>query len=298
MDKLHHCILTGFQFDNAITIEPSLGTFISYNFVTVGKVKIGIPTLIEFMNKNEFNHPILAGICRNAFENKEEPPLITREFIQNEIKNLSFPKSFKEKFRHLLKYMYDRGGNNFKTFSFSSSRDYPICFAESHEEFVRIMEYLEKNYFIEWKNVQIYAGGVKQYLDVQLTDTGIEEVERDLPNIPMIGLVNQEISTGDIEIDNKINHAKDLFFQEPQTVDRMRSACESLSFVLEPLRQDMKRYFKVKDTEDFFQIVNTFDIRHNKEHTKDIEHPEQLEWIFYTLLNTVNAYTKLKQRLG
>lgn len=298
MDKLRHCILTGFQFEKPISIEPTLGPFISYDFVAVGKVNIALPTLIDLMNKREYKHPILAGICRNAFENKQEPPMITTEFILNDIKNIKYPKSFKEKYRHLLKYMYDRGGNDFKTFLLSSTRDYPICFSDDREEFQRIMEYLEKNYLIEWKNDQTYAGGVKTYWDVQLTDDGIEEVEKELPKIPMIGLVSQNIATGDSETDDKINHAKDLFFQEPQTTDRMRSACEALSYVLEPLRNDLKKYFIVKDTEDFFQLVNSFDIRHNKPHTKDIEHLEQLEWIFYSLLNTINAYTKLKKRLG
>jgi hypothetical protein len=89
-----------------------------------------------------------------------------------------------------------------------------------------------------------------------------------------------------------------LFFKEPQTMDRMRSACESLSFVLEPLREDLKKYFNSKDTEAFFNIVNNFDIRHNKEQTKDIQYQEQLEWIFYSLLNTITIYTKLKDRIG
>jgi hypothetical protein len=161
MDKLRHCILTGYQFDNSISIEPTSGPYLTYNFEIVGKVKIAIPTLIEFMNKHEYKHPILAGICRNAFENGQEPPLITSEFIQVEIKNINYPKTFKEKCHHLLKYLYNRDGKNFKTFSFNSTKDYTICFADNHEEFQRIMEYLEKNFLIEWQNDQTYARGVK-----------------------------------------------------------------------------------------------------------------------------------------
>src|SRR5205823_301894 len=131
---------------------------------------------------------------------------------------------------------------------------------------------------------------VKRYWGVQLTDIGIDEVEKELPKVPMIGLVNQDITTGDSDIDEQINHAKDLFYQEPQTFERMRSACEALSYVLEPLREETKKYFKSKDIEDFFQIINTFDIRHNKDSTKTIVYEEQLEWVFYALLNTVNTY--------
>ena len=77
----------------------------------------------------------------------------------------------------------------------------------------------------------------------------------------------------------------------------MRSACENLSYVLEPLRKDCEVLFTKSDTNVFFKIINDFDIRHNKNTTKQIEFPEQLEWIFYSLLNTINTYTKLKQRL-
>ena len=80
-------------------------------------------------------------------------------------------------------------------------------------------------------------------------------------------------------------------------MDKMRSACEVLSYILEPLRKDLEKYFKQKDISDFFQLVNNFDIRHNKESTKDIIHEEQLEWVYYSLLNTINTYTKLQKRL-
>ena len=113
--------------------------------------------------------------------------------------------------------------------------------------------------------------------------------------MPLFGLVSQVISTGNSEVDEKINHARELFFDNAQSLDKMRSACEALCFILEPLREDLKNYFNQKDVSDFFQIVNTFDIRHNKETTKNIVHEEQLEWLFYSLLNTINTYVKLKQ---
>ena len=298
MEQLRHCILTGYQFNESVKFDETTGPFISYEFYPIGKVKIAFSLLIELKNNNQFLNPILAGICRNAFENKEEPPMITRDFIDNGIKNFNYPKNFKEKVRHMLKFWYDRDGNNFKSFRITSSRDYTLCYAENQEEFKKIITYLNDNYFIKIGNELGLAPGQKQYDDILMTDYGIEEVERELPKIPMIGLVNQKITTGSIEIDVKINHAKDLFFQEPQTVDRMRSACETLSYVLEPLRKDLEAFIKAQDVNDFFQIVNKFDIRHNKEKTKDLVHPEQLEWVFYSLLNTINTFTKLKQRLG
>ena len=77
----------------------------------------------------------------------------------------------------------------------------------------------------------------------------------------------------------------------------MRSACETLIYILDPLRKDLETYFKQKDISDFFQIVNNFDIRHKKESTKDIINEEQLEWIYFSLLNTINTYTKLQKKI-
>jgi len=119
-----------------------------------------------------------------------------------------------------------------------------------------------------------------------------------MPQIPLIGLVSQEITTGDNAIDAKINQARSLFFSDYPSMDNMRSACEALCFVLEPLRYNgLKSVIADADVELFFQMVNKFDIRHNNHHTKTLKHPEQLEWVFYSLLNTINTYTKLKKRL-
>ena len=114
--------------------------------------------------------------------------------------------------------------------------------------------------------------------------------------MPLFSLVDQKITTGDSSVDVKIEHARALFFNELPTPDKMRSACEALIFILEPLRDELKGLFN-DDTEAFFNIVNNFTIRHNKVKTKSINTPEQLEWIFYSLLNTINTYVKMKRRV-
>ena len=63
------------------------------------------------------------------------------------------------------------------------------------------------------------------------------------------------------------------------------------------MRYELKTIFK-GDTETFFNLINSFDFRHNKESTKNIEHEEQLEWIFYSLLNSINTYYKMKKKLS
>jgi hypothetical protein len=59
---------------------------------------------------------------------------------------------------------------------------------------------------------------------LSITDEGIQEIEKGLSKIPMYSLVNQKITTGDPKTDAKIEHARALFFDEPVTLERMRSA--------------------------------------------------------------------------
>jgi hypothetical protein len=297
MNNVKRCILTGLIFDNTVQFDNSNPLVIDYKYLPLGRVRIAVPTYNDLLSNKQFSHPVLAGICRNAFEDGVEPPLINGDFLTTGIKNYKYPTEFKEKGAYLLKYLYHKGGKDYHTFSLKSMRDFPICYSSDIDEFNRIMDFLESNFLIKWQDAPLFGRSMKSFHEVQLTEVGIEEVEKELPSIPMVGLVSQKITTGDFEIDDKINHAQDLFFQEPRTLDKMRSACETLSYVLEPLRKDLEKYFKQKDISDFFQIVNNFDIRHNKESTKVIMHEEQLEWVYYSLLNTINTYTKLRRKL-
>lgn len=297
--QLTFCPLTGRQLkaDNS-KIRETTGPVFSYEFKLIGKAKIAYPTYQIFLNTRDFNHVDLAGICWNAFEDKVEPPLINTEFITNGIKSTPVPKTIKEKGYHLLKFMYQRGGNHFADFEFSSSEDFTIPYATGEEEFNKIMNTLKARHFIKIETNLGMSGHIVVYKGITLTDLGIAEVEKELPNIPMIGLLNQTIATGNKEIDEKINHSKKLFFDDPENMEMKRSACETLVFILEPLRSECEVLFSKGDTSDFFKIVNEFDIRHNKDRTKQIQYPEQLEWIFYSLLNTINTYSNLKKKLG
>lgn len=290
------CPLTGMQLSSIKgEILPTTAMRFDYSTPLIGKAYIALPTYQVWEASRDFKHPELAGICRNAFEDGIEPPIIDSNYISN-VKNLSIPRTIREKNLHLLKYMYKRGGKELQEFSFFSSKDYPIAYAESDEEFNKIMKYLERQSFIRIGSELPMAMHMSKYDEVTLTSLGIIEAEKELPAIPLVGLVQQEIATGDNDVDAQISHARKLFFEEPATMEKMRSACESLSYVLEPLRNELKSHFSSKDIEAFFILVNNFDIRHNKEHTKSLVYPEQLEWVFYSLLNTINTYVKLKKR--
>ena len=113
-----------------------------------------------------------------------------------------------------------------------------------------------------------------------------------------MGLTSQEIATSNPEWDKRIRHAMDLFNEQPRTKENMRSAAVELCAILEPLRTKLEGRFGRKDTNTFFTLVNEFDVRHNKKEIMLIEHEEQLEWLYYSFLNTLNTYTKLERKLA
>ncbi|GAB3953809.1 hypothetical protein GCM10028805_38280 [Spirosoma harenae] len=181
--------------------------------------------------------------------------MLTDQYISDDVKNVPYPKEFREKARHLLKFIYDKGGKDFIEMKLTAVIDYPLCYADDINEFIRIVDFLvEKKYWLEYKKVANFALGNKAYIGVTLTESGIDEVERDLPKVPMVGLVEQRIDTGDEASDNRIKHTIRLFTTEPVTIENMRSACQALAYELEPLRDELTKYgyFTSKDTNDFF----------------------------------------------
>ncbi len=296
--ELKYCPLIGYQLEPQ-DVLPVKGTTIEYETEFVGKVKITQPAIIALKeNEEAFETYIFAGICKNLTIQKEEPVLIDSIFINGGYKRLNPPMEFEEKCNHLLKYLYQNGGKENKEFEFNNTKHFPIAYANP-EEFIRIIDQLNSDCFIEMRKPIDLPMGHKNFMGVKLTKYGKKEAEKSLPKMPLFNLVSQEITTEDFATDEKINHARKLFFSETPTMQSMRSACEELSHILEPLREDAKKYIgSSKDVDNFFYIVNEFDIRHNNSKTKHLEHPEQLEWIFYSLLNTINTYTKLKKRLG
>lgn len=288
---LEKCVLTGLPLEQKIPFNQGFGTLVQYNHRAVGKVRIGRMFAQIMINQNQVS-PILAGICRNT-DNNSEPPIINDDFVRNGIKEYVIPRNFEEKCAHLLKYIYENGGKEMNPFKFNSRYDYTIAYADSADEFIRILNRLKQRNQIEFSTFDP-TPAIVEFENLLLTDGGIVKVNEINPQFLMIDLLRQKISTGNLNLDAKIETARELFFYMPVNMDKMRSACETLIHILEPFRTDMEKYLSKKDVNAFFQIVNDFDIRHNKDHTKSIMYPEQLEWVFYTLLNSINLYVKLK----
>lgn len=270
-------------------------TSLSYFYETTktGKIHLSDIAITEASTLTPEEKFILAGICRNRTIKGEPVQMITSAFL-HQLNNQEIPYSFEERGRHLLNYLYSNGGKEYKLFNLNSADDSTITFS-LRDEFERIIRFLESEKFIQYEHID--TDNCIFYQGLTLTKEGINEIEKGLPKMPMFGLVEQQIKTGDKAIDAQIEHARRSFFDKHSTLESKRSACEILSFVLEPLRNEIKPLFQ-GDTEQFFNIVNNFNIRHNKNTTKGIQHEEQLEWVFYSLLNTINTYYKLMRKLG
>ena len=283
------CPLTG-QSINLLQPNPSVEEYF-YETPKTGKVRITDIAFKSAPNLSIEEKQILSGMCRNATIKNDDNLRITSALLQ-QLNNQDIPYSFEERARHLLQYLYDNGGKVFKDRTFDSDTDSSITYS-SKDEFERIISFLKSEDWITYED-KIGTQQCIIYHRLTLTKLGIQQIEKGLPKMPLVSLVNQQITTGDVEIDKNIEHARLLFFGENSTLESKRSACEVLSFVLEPFREDLKKTFE-GDTEVFFRIVNDFAIRHNKDRTKNLQHAEQIEWIYYSLLNTINTYSKMKR---
>jgi len=292
--EVKKCILTGLNLANPIIIESDAST-IEYESKYAGKVKLTYEAFVSLKNELQLNK-VIAGInLHNYLANKEEI-FIDSSFINEGYKTYQIPNTFEEKCLFTLKGLYLLIGKENKTLEQDLIRYSALGYTE-YEEFCRIIEQLYLDNYIQYSTKKPVHRRQYTYLGVTVTKSGKKRAKEMLPNFPLINLVDNTITTGDSEIDSKINFAKDLFFKNPNTMENMRSACERLSFVLEPLRDELRNCFSSNDVSDFFNIVNRFDIRHNKDSTKNMQYPEQLEWVFYTLLNSIVTYYKLKEKM-
>lgn len=245
---------------------------------------------IDILNDYKEEFGLIIGYCRDYYEKKQTAFVIDTQFLSN-IKKLDYPKSFKDKCFHLLKFIYKNSGPERELLSFRSIIDYSITYSDIRM-FNRCMDYLFKNSYIKGKLENKNSRGDIYYWDVEITDHGEKKILELDPELIMRDLLYQTIRIGDEKEDNMLNEARKLFFGVDSNFETKRSACEILSKILEPKRVRLESMIGKKDVGTFFEIVNKFDIRHNKKSVLEIKYEEQLEWIFFSLLNSINLYVK------
>lgn len=294
---LENCILTRRVFDHTYKNLSDIDfNGYKYYFTPVGIVHIGSYAIdyINNVNKN-IDVSILAGLCRCAYELHETPPVIDTKFLDSLDSLKSIPRTFQEKYDHFLSIFYRTGGKEYKSRTIEVEDDYPLAYAKDEEEFRRIIDYGLSSGDLECLNtIDTEEQGIIMYLELRFTPNGLKKVVKLINNY--FSIIQPKIDSGNFENDRKISHALSLFYQENASIEDKRSACEELSFILEPFRKEMGKFFNDKDVNLFFHMVNEFDIRHNKESTKKLIYEEQIEWVFQCLLNTLITYIKLKKR--
>jgi len=240
--------------------------------------------------------PLLAGYCRNEFEAGHKP-VVFNEFSVLDIEStLKYPKTIKEKANHLLRHCYEHGGQEGQRFKLQNGVDYPLCYCSGLKDFDAVIDNLVDRDLIDCTKTVL--SGYHNHFNFRLKSGALDALENHLAQGPMLGLTSQSIVLSEPEWNTRVGHAVDLFDEQPRTKERMRSAVLELCAVLEPVRAELEGNFGKKDTNTFFQLVNEFDIRHNKNEIGKIEHEEQLEWLYYAFLNTLNTYAKLERKLN
>ncbi|RFS20218.1 hypothetical protein DVR12_21120 [Chitinophaga silvatica] len=95
-------------------------------------------------------------------------------------------------------------------------------------------------------------------------------------------------------IKKKISAAIIKFRRATANLDERRDALRDLADVLEYLKPQIKGVLMNKDTNELFEIANTFGIRHHNVRQKtDYDKPIWHSWIFYCYLSTVHLCLRL-----
>jgi hypothetical protein len=169
-----------------------------YETPMTGKVKITDVALASANSLSIEEKQILVGICRNMTIRGEEPFAVTYAFL-NQLRNQPIPYAFEERAKHLLQYLYDNGGKEYKNHNLNSDKDSPITYS-SKDEFERIIEYLLDN---QWINCEKETPTKQSifYHGVRINKNGIAKIEG--------GLNGKEIVVKENELNEFIDDLED-----------------------------------------------------------------------------------------
>ncbi len=185
------CPLTG-QKITLLQPDPARMEFF-YETKMTGKVKISDVALASAINLSPEEKQFLAGICRNRAIKKEDP-IVIMQSLMHQLKNQDIPYGFENRAKHLLQYLYDKGGKEFVRHNMNSSTDSPITYS-SRDEFERIIGFLDNENLITCEKKKV-TQTCTFYAGLKISKLGIQEIEKGLPKMPMFGLVDQKITTG------------------------------------------------------------------------------------------------------
>ncbi len=133
---------------------------------------------------------------------------------------------------------------------------------------------------------------LKRYLKVELSVDGeiLEDIEEGFDNLFKADLP----TTDEQNIKQRVQTAMLKFRRAKSGVDERRDALRDLADVVEFLKPQISSFPISKDTNELFQIANTFGIRHHNPHQKtDYDKPIWHSWMFYCYLSTIHLFLRL-----
>ncbi len=175
-----------------------------YETPMTGKVKITDVALGAVDSLTIEEKQILVGICRNRTMRGEDPLTITYAFF-SQLKTQPIPYTFEDRAKHLLRFLYDNGGKEYKSYNLNSDKDSPITYS-SKDEFERIIKYLLDNDWIGFEK-EIRTKQCIFYQELQINKNGIAKIEGILnakKNAKNEGDLSKVIDDVEVELRNVI----------------------------------------------------------------------------------------------
>ncbi|WP_295124994.1 hypothetical protein [uncultured Chitinophaga sp.] len=133
---------------------------------------------------------------------------------------------------------------------------------------------------------------LKRYRNLEISDKGeiLESIEEGFENLFAAPIPTSDESN----IKLKVSAAMVKFRRATSSLDERRDALRDLADVLEYLKPKIKNVLMSKDTNELFEIANTFGIRHHNVRQKtDYDKPLWHSWIFYCYLSTIHLCLRL-----
>jgi len=177
------CPFTGLTLHGQHTLAPQADGLYLYEFKPIGKAIVDVESFVPFSIQVEggYEPPLtaLAGICREAAELGKDLPFINPQMYTG--MDLGTPKTIKEKRLHLLRLLYQAGGEDHIKRDIIIHEDFPLAFADDSHQFHLILESLIDEELLRYDKPDDtpndWVGGIRTYYcGVLFTAAGMKRV--------------------------------------------------------------------------------------------------------------------------
>lgn len=257
---------------------------------SVAKVTITLKELIDYVSEVYEHFKEKGGLNNLPQEESGESVLLSIEYFNKKsvLPFNKFKEYSEEEVFDLIELFYDQLEEyESPRHYYSSGQQVPSIFIDEDEfskDFLKLVYRIKIN-----KIISNYGSGY------ELTTEGYV---RDLISNGLELLVDSEQGViADEDSTKKIKDAKNLFHSHKSDDVEKWAAITLLGGVLEQIQKTSKLNLYKKDENELFEVLNRFNIRHNRpdqmsNYDKEIFYP----WIFYNLLSALDASLKIQKK--